>query len=55
MDEAAEPGRKLKLAAIAPQDAGREGAEVEDECKQGGQKSEGVVQTAESWTPAKRA
>ena len=29
MGKAAQPCRKLELAAVAPQDAGREGAEVE--------------------------
>ncbi len=29
MSKTAEPGRELELAAVAPQDAGRQGAEVE--------------------------
>ena len=47
MHETAEPRRELELAAVASQQAGREGAEVEREGRQADQKCQEEVN--QSW------
>jgi hypothetical protein len=48
MREAAQPGRELKFAAIAPQQTGREGAQIERECKASAREDEQEVAKREA-------
>ena len=49
MGKAAQPRRKLKLTAVAAQQARSQGAEVEKGGEQGGQKREGVIPAVGGW------